>query len=111
MEQLTFLILNSIFFLPAAVFLIYRHGKIIFQYKKFLLATAILGILCFVVLEQIAVTWGAWGYDNQKTLGIYLGVSVIEMLIWTILVPLIVASVVIISAIKEEKGESLFPFL
>ena len=106
MLKWTHTILNIIFFVPVIVFAFYRYKKIISRNKKFLISAALIGATLFFIVEPFATGWGAWSFDYNQTLGIKIGSSLIEEVIWGILVSTIVALAVLVGAEKEEKGEA-----
>lgn len=98
-------ILNTIFFLPIIIifwFGIYR--KVFFKQWKFMLISAIAGIIYFFIVDLSATTWKAWEFDYARTLNITIGDSVIEELVWVILVFVTVALIIeiILEKIKNQ---------
>lgn len=87
------------------VFVLKRFWKIVKKEKFFIIYAGIFGFLIFFIIDPAATNWGAWGFDYSKTLGIYFRLSVVEELIWAMLVSMIGAVAVAIAASKEEKGE------
>ncbi|MCL4387481.1 hypothetical protein M1307_03780 [Patescibacteria group bacterium] len=88
-----------------------KRKKLLTKNRKTITVASILGFLSFFLVDPVATHWGAWGFDYTKTLGINFGKSVIEELIWNILVFNILALVVISAAEKEEKKEPLISIL
>ena len=111
MNKYTFLILNLIFYAPIIVLLFVRKRKEIKKYKKLIFYAALFGFFGYFLVEPLAVFWGAWGYDYSKTLGIKIGGSVIENLMWAVLLAPVVALTVAIWSDREKKKKPLWPFI
>jgi uncharacterized membrane protein YoaT (DUF817 family) len=109
MTKLNLTILNIIFFTPLILFLWLRYREKIKKERRFLSYATFFAIIIFFLVEPIGTYSGAWRYDYKQTLGPHIfGVSLIEMLAWSILVVLIVAITVATGAEKEERGENFF---
>jgi len=105
MDKWTYTILDIIFFAPLIIpVLIYR--KLILKRWKFILASGLFGFLFFII-DLPATKWGAWQFDYSKTLGPIFGKSVIEELIWTILVCMTVALMIEIFINKSMKEKTI----
>lgn len=105
MSKWTYTLLNVIFFVPIILYIWGRYRKTVLENKRFILASAIFGLLIFFVIDPIATRTGAWSFDYAKTLGIHFGKSVVEELSWAILVSSITAVAVSVGAGKEERGQ------
>jgi lycopene cyclase domain-containing protein len=105
MTKWTYTILNIVFFAPIILLIYKRYWATVKKEKKFIILSAILGFIIFFIIDPIATHWGAWGFDYRKTLGIYFGLSVIEELIWAMLVSMITATAIAVAANKEEQGK------
>lgn len=100
-------LLNILFFSPVLLVL-FKKRETIKPYKGLVLFGAFLGLIAYFIGETLFMYWKAYWYDFDKTLGIRIGDSVLEILIWSILVPTVVAVVVVSCAEREEKKESIF---
>lgn len=100
MNKWLYTILNIIFFLPIIIvfwFGVYR--RIFFKKLKFFLISGLLGVVYFFIVDLPAMAWRAWEFDYSKTLGVAFGKSVVEELVWVVLVFMTVA--VIIEVLME----------
>ena len=95
MDKWTYTILNIWFFVPSIVFFwfgIYR--KLFFKRWKFMLISGLVGVGYFFAVDVPATALKAWEFGYSKTLGISVGTSVLEELIWMILVFMTVALII-----------------
>lgn len=104
----TYMVLNARFFAPVFVILFLFFNKTIAKNIRLIKWSIVFAVVAFFIVDPFATSWGAWGYDYSKTLGIGFGKSVIEELVWAILVCIVLAIVVAFCADKEEKKK---PFL
>ena len=92
MSKWTYTILDILFFLPfILVFWFGIYKKIFFRKLKFILTSGFVGIIYFLLVDLPATKWKAWEFDYAKTLNIKIGSSVLEELIWIVLVFMAVA--------------------
>ncbi len=91
MDKYTYLILDALFFIPFILLWILLFRKIILTGLKFIFISGLLGGIVFFVIDLPATLWGAWTTNYEKTLGPMFATSVIEELIWAILVFMSVA--------------------
>lgn len=105
MGKWTYVTLNILFFTPVLVLVWKKYRRTIMEEKRFLVIAGLFGFCIFFIIDPLATYWGAWGFDYTKTLGIRFGFSVIEELVWAMLVSTIVALAVSVGARKEENGE------
>ncbi len=66
------------------VFVIWR--RTILARLEFILLSGLIGGVMFFIIDLPATSWGAWSTNYAKTLGPMFGWSVLEELIWAILV-------------------------
>lgn len=85
------------------LFLLLRYKDIIFARIKFILLSGLLGGVLFFIIDLPATRWGAWSMNYEKTIGPMFGGSVVEELIWVILVMIIIASMVEVFLAKIDK--------
>ncbi len=107
--KLTYTLLNIKFFAPVYFVLLVIYWREVKRNITFIKWSIVFAIIAFFLVDPLATAWNAWGYDYNKTLGITIGKSVIEELIWFILVCIILAIVVSICAEKEEKKKKIIP--
>ncbi len=100
-----YLLLNGIFFSVSCLFFFLRYPKEIKKSFKLVLAGSIFGFLGYFLTELPATYWGAWTYYRNSVLGIYIGKSVIETLLWAVLLGAIMGVAVSVFASREEKGK------
>ncbi len=105
MVNYMYLLLNVIFFVAAFAFLFVRYPKEIKKSFKLAVAGSIFGFLGYFLTELPATYWGAWAYYRNSVVGIYIGKSVIETLLWAVLLGVIVGVAVSVFASREEKGK------
>lgn len=86
MGKYTYLILDVLFFVPLMSVTLFLYWRLLKKRWKFICAAGILGAICFFIVDPAALLWGAWTMDYSKTIGITFGPSVVEELIWGILV-------------------------
>lgn len=110
-ESYTYLLLN-LFFIGIPIFLVTRkyYKKLIKQGKLFFL-TLVFAVIGYFVVDPLATSWGAWNYHFEKTLGILIGTSVIETLMWAVAIAVLFTILVSVLAEKEEKKKPFWPFL
>ncbi len=96
MGKFSYLILNFLFFSPIVIFLWIKFRNPIKKYKKLITYAGFLGVLYFFIVDPVAVSWQAWSYDENLNLGIKFWGTLLEELIWSILVFMIVSVVVCI---------------
>ena|SRR3989344_6435123 len=102
MGKWTYVSLNVIFFTPVIIFAVLRYWTLIKQEKKFILAAGLFGFLIFFIVDIVATYWMAWEFDPNQTLGIRFGKSVLEELVFGIIVSIIVA-VAISAGIRHDR--------
>jgi|SRR3989344_2831647 len=103
MDKWSYTILNLIFFLPfIVVFWFGIYSKLFSQKLRFVLISGFLGLVYFFIVDLPATSWGAWTIDYSKTLNMRFGNSVLEELIWTILVFMMIAFVLEILLKRKE---------
>lgn len=107
MTKFLYLILDVVFFTPLLAVLYMRFRRLLLKKRKFLLVSGFLGILLFFIVDPIAIYWGAWGYDYEKTLGVKLSYGVLEEMVFGILATMTVAAAICILEDTYQKGKSL----
>lgn len=100
MNKLSYVILNIVFFAPVLIFALIKYWNLIARKWKFILASAIGGIIYFFAVDILAVRWKTWEYIPNKTLGFRLFGAELEEFIWVILVFIMLA--IAIEAILEK---------
>jgi lycopene cyclase domain-containing protein len=103
MGKFTYLFLDSMFFVPVLAFAFLRYKKLIYEKKKFIYFSAILGIILFFIVDPVATFWNAWEFDRSQTLGIYFWKSNLEELIFAILVCFVVTVALLAGMRRESK--------
>lgn len=103
MTKYTYLILNILFFLPNFIIIFLFFKKVIMARLKFILLSGLLGLVWFFIIDPPATSWGAWTMNYSKSVGIRFGNSVVEELIWAILVCMSVASMIEIYLYRKNK--------
>jgi len=101
MGKFTYLFLDVIFFVPVLIFTFLRYKKLIYEKKKFICFSAVLGVILFFIVDPVATFWNAWEFDRSQTLDIYFWKSNLEELIFAILVSLVV-TVALLAGIRRE---------
>lgn len=104
MHKWTYTILNIVFFVPVIILIWVKYRRIIYKNKLLILLAGLFGFVSFFIVDPIATKWGAWSFDYSQTLGIFIGKSVLEELIWIVLVCMVLAVAVARAAEKEESG-------
>jgi|GEM_PF-2941800 lycopene cyclase domain-containing protein len=104
MIKFSYLFLDFVFFAPVLIFAFLKYKKLISENKKFIWFSTFAGVVLFFIVDPIATFWNAWNFDRSKTLGIYIGKSNLEELIFSILVCLVVA-VALLAGIRSEKNK------
>ncbi len=94
MDRYTYTVLDIIFFAPFILVWVVACRTLIVERWKFILSAGLLGIAIFFVMDLPATFSGAWTMNYAKTLGIRLGPSVFEELVWTILVSVSVGIII-----------------
>ncbi len=102
MDKWTYFILDALFFTPVIILWFILFRKVIFAHWKFILISGALGGLLFFIIDIRAVMLGAWSMNYVKTFGPILGPSVIEELIWMILVFMIVATLIEVYILRKQ---------
>lgn len=92
--------MNLILFAPLYLFLAYYH-KIT---KSTLFWGFLAGAIYFFAVDPFAVVWKAWQFDSKKTLTPFFGPTLVEELVWSVLVFGFTALLVKILSEAEEKG-------
>lgn len=108
MDKFTLIKLEIIIFFPIIAILFIKYRGILARFKKLLVLGALTGLPLYFIGELAFMYWKTYFYNYDKTLGIIIRGSVIEILIWCILVTFITSAAVIIAADKEETRK---PFL
>ena len=102
MDKWMYTILNILFFAPIIIFFwfgVYR--KIFFKRWKFILISGLVGVVYFFAVDVPSTALKAWEFDYSKNLNIPIGTSILEELIWMVLVFMTVA--LIIEVIMQRK--------
>ena len=107
MGKWTYTLLNFLFFVPVLWYAWTKHRVVIKREKKLIIISAIFGLVLFFLVDPIATYWGAWNYDYSQTFNVRLGYSVIEELIWAVLVSTIMGIAVAVGADREDSKRSL----
>jgi hypothetical protein len=96
------------YYTPIFLVAILIYWKKIFRIRKYLLFVALFAIIAFFIVDPIATYWEAWGFDYDMTLNIrILGNSVLEELVWAILLCLFVGIVI---SVWKDKVDNQRPF-
>lgn len=103
MSHYVYLLLNVIFFGIAFAFLRLRYKKELKKSFKLVIAGVIFAFVGYFITELPATYWGAWAYYSNSVLGIFIGKSVIETLIWAIVLGAMLGMAVSVFASREEK--------
>jgi uncharacterized membrane protein len=106
MLNFTYLKLNLVTFLPPIVCVFFYFYKDITKNFKFIALSAFLGAVYFFIVDPFATVWGAWQFNYDRTIGINFGPSVVEELMWAILVFFVVGILVSVMGSAEEKNKS-----
>lgn len=111
MEKYSYFIVDILFLGPALFYAFLKFRKVVRKNILFIIFSFFFGFFGFWVVDPVAISWGAWGYDVHKTLGVMLpGGSVIEELLWALLVAPLLGILVSVFAEREEKGKSFVNF-
>ncbi len=95
--------LNIKYFLPILVVLgLFFHNTIRRRWK-FIVIAGWVGFFLFFAIDPLATHWEAWSFDYSQTLNIRFGKSVLEELVWGILVMMISAAAVAILMERKTK--------
>ncbi len=107
MNKYTYLILNTIFFLPIILFVCLRYWYLVKRGWKFIVCAGIFGGLYFFTVDIVATSIQAWEYNYIKVIGIRFNMAVLEELVWMVLVFMIVAVVIEIYFARIKSKELL----
>lgn len=102
MGKWTYVLLNLVFFFPVLFLIWFRYAGVVWRERRFVIYAGLFGFVIFFIIDPVATYWGAWGFDYTKTLGIRFGFSVLEELVWAMLVSIIVAIAISVAAPREE---------
>ena len=86
---------------------IYFYSILVKNIRLISLTTIILTIYGFFIWP-LALVWKAWAYDFSKTLSIKLLGTVLEDVVWWLLVSFLISSVTVVMLKKEKNKEKLF---
>ena len=97
------------YFTPLFLLSFLFYSKLIFKNINFIFASILFAIIGFFIIDPLATYWNAWGFNYDKTLNIRIcNTSVIEELIWAILLCSFVAIVVSVCINKLENNKPFF---
>jgi len=91
---------------PTALFIILFYKLLIPEIKLILKVTGLFLVL-IPIQEITALSWNAWKFSGEKSLGIYIAGAYIESLLVTLLISIALSSFTIICCYYQDKGKSI----
>jgi len=103
MGKWTYTLLNFLFFVPVLWYAWSKYKVIIRKERKFIFITALCGLILFFLVDPVATSWGAWSYDYSQTFNVRIGYSVVEELVWAVLLSTVMGIAVAVGANHDER--------
>jgi len=73
-------------------------------HKRIVIGISVLGVLAALVGEPVALSWKAWAYNDERIMGIFALGTVLETVLFGILVGIAISSATLVWSDWEDEG-------
>ncbi|MGB4076840.1 MAG: hypothetical protein WBK28_04040 [Minisyncoccia bacterium] len=108
--KFTYLAYMLVFCLPVLALMWGRKWRLLWANRLVLAITTSAGVLWWFLAEPLVPLWKPWVFGEERILGVWFHYAPIEDLLYALLVPFTIASVVIIFLDSKRRGKRRFLF-